>query len=739
MEKHDITLLLVEDDKITRNVYKQLLGQIIARVVTAGDGEEGYHAFLEHHPDIILTDIKMPVMNGLDMINKIRTHSKQVRIVIMSAYGDSRFFLKAIESGVKGFLTKPLNNTQLQEIILEQINDILLEKKLHQEEVKRQIAEMERDRSENILRGLSLATAAFFQRGVNAITVNEALSKIGTITQVSRVYIFRKELFKGEEVISQIYEWVAVGVETQMENEELIHIPVKSKVFARWHQLLSQRKNLVSIIREIEDPDEREVLQLQQIKSVLAIPIFVRNDWWGFIGFDDCVNERIWSESEINALGMLAFNLGGAIYRRNVEDELNSLNVNLEKRVKERTLALQQEVAERTFAEQLLRESEEKYRLIYENANDGIVLLKNGHVFLINPRVSDIFKCMPRDIIGKEFSGFFLPEFANDLNEFLLSQESSVLKDRGEILVEMKGGRWIELKTTFIEWDGEPAHLAFISDVTKRKQAEKELFELNAHLEKRISEEIQRVEQQQQLLVQKSKLESIGELSAGLAHEINQPLGGISMGLDNIQFRMADGTLNNDYLKDKISKLFGDIDRIRNIIDHVRIFSRDQEKQEMESVDIIHVINNALDMVRRQFIDHHVDLQIHLSSEKAFTLGNGYRLEQVLLNLLSNAKYAVEERARQVDRPSNYQKKIMVSIETKGEKHVIQVEDNGTGIEEAVIPNIFNPFYTTKSEEKGTGLGLSISYGIIKEMNGEINVESVPKDFTRIIIILPKK
>jgi len=321
---------------------------------------------------------------------------------------------------------------------------------------------------------------------------------------------------------------------------------------------------------------------------------------------------------------------------------------------------------------------------------------------------------MPRDIIGKEFSGFFLPEFADDLNEFLLSQESSEINERKEIMVEMKEGRWIELKTTFIDWDGEPAHLAFISDVTKRKQAEKELFELNAHLEKRISEEIQRVEQQQQLLV--PKLESIGELSAGLAHEINQPLGGISMGLDNIQFKLADGTLNNDYLKDKINKLFGDIDRIRNIIDHVRIFSRDQEKQEMESVDIESVINKAMDMVRRQFLDHHVDLQIVFPEEKIYTMGNGYRLEQVLLNLLSNAKYAVEERARQIDRPVDYRKMIQVGVESKGNQHFIVVEDNGTGIEKEVIPNIFNPFYTTKSEEKGTGLGLSISYGIIKEM-----------------------
>jgi len=91
-------------------------------------------------------------------------------------------------------------------------------------------------------------------------------------------------------------------------------------------------------------------------------------------------------------------------------------------------------------------------------------------------------------------------------------------------------------------WDFEPATLAFISDITKQKNAEDDLHELNRDLAKRIKEEIDRVKVQQQLLVQKSKLESIGELSAGLAHEINQPLGGISMGLENLLL----STTNND-------------------------------------------------------------------------------------------------------------------------------------------------------------------------------------------------
>jgi len=469
---------------------------------------------------------------------------------------------------------------------------------------------------------------------------------------------------------------------------------------------------------------------------LLAIPIFLKDEWWGFVGFDDCFEERVWSDSEVNSLGMLAYNLGGAIYRKNVEDQLTQLNANLEKRVKQRTTALEQEVVERKFTESLLRESEEKYRLIYENANDGIILVKNYDVFLINPKVSDIFDLFPREIIGKKLADFFLPDYAETFDQILSHENFEEGADLYELSVELHRGKWIELKVSFIVWDNTPAHLIFISDITKRKVAEKDLFNLNAQLEARIREEISRVEQQQQILVQKSKIESIGELSAGLAHEINQPLVGISMGLENMHNRLVENALTDDYLKNKINMLFADIERIQNIINHVRIFSRDQEKQELEVVDIPTVITNALSLVSRQFIDHDVDLRTCIPDGDFLTKGNGYRLEQVLLNVLSNAKYAVEERERLTQ--NSFKKLIMVSLEADDKNHVITIEDNGVGISEKVIPQIFNPFFTTKSEEKGTGLGLSISYGIIREMQGAIQVESEVNNFTKVIITLPK-
>lgn len=737
MEKLDISMLLVEDDTVIQNIYTQILSKHVSKLYVASDGEEGYNSYLENNPDLILTDIKMPVMNGLDMIKKIREKDKLMRIIIMSAYGESRFFLKAIETGVKGFLVKPVETEHLLNIIREQANDILLEKRFEEETAKRHIAEAERDRGESILRALSQATASFFSHGVNDKTVNEVLKVIGERANVSRVYIFK--LFKNEDekFINHIYEWVAEGIAPQINNENLQRIPTSDPVFKSWEEKMINHQNVVGVISDFDELTQ-EILADQDIRSLLAIPIYVKNNWWGFIGFDDCTDDRVWTDSEINALEMLAFNLGGAIYRREVEEEMTRLNASLEERVWERTKDLEQEVAERTIAENLLRDSEEKYRLIYENANDGILLIMNNIITLVNPKLTEMIGLLPKEIIGRTFSSMVVPQFTEYVKLYFEKGEEISKFEKDELEVQMLNEKWLILKATHIQWDLEPASLVFVSEITKRKIAEKDLHELNRNLEKRVDEELKRVSTQQQLLIQKSKIESIGELSAGLAHEINQPLGGISMGLENILFNLDEDGINDEYLRKKINLLFKDIDRIQKIIEHVRLFSRDQDNSVIEKFSINQVLDNALSLVSKQFAGRNIKLERNIPDETIEALGNQYRLEQVILNLLSNARYAIDDKAKHVE-PEKFSKLISVILEKNSTHTIITITDNGTGIKDEIISKIFDPFFTTKSEEKGTGLGLSISYGIISEMNGDITVKSKESEFTTVVIKLLNK
>ena len=736
MKKLDISLLLVEDDRVIRSIYEQILIKKVENIIIAVDGSDGYQKYLDNKPDLILSDIKMPIMNGLDMVKKIRINDKSQRIIIMSAYGESRFFLKAIEAGVKGFLVKPVETDYLLSVIEEQANDILLEKRLKDEAIKRQTAELERDKGESILQGLSQATATFFSHGVNDKTVNNVLKLIGEKADVSRTYIFKLHELKDETHISHTYEWVAKDITPQINNDELISIPIYDPMFSSWAERMNIRKNVMGITEDFDDLT-KSVLSSQDIQSVLAIPIFVKNTWWGFIGFDDCISKRLWTDSEINALEMLAFNLGGAIYRMEVEENMSRLNASLEERVWERTKDLEQEVAERTIAENLLRDSEEKYRLIYENANDGILLIMDNLIYLVNPKMTEIIGLLPKDIIGKTLSSLVKSSYTDTIDSYFLEQNEGAENEKKDLEVQMLNGKWLELKSTRISWDLEPAILVFISDISKRRIAELELHELNRNLEKRIKEEISRANSQQQLLVQKSKLESIGELSAGLAHEINQPLGGLSMGLENILFHTNEEGADENYLRSKINLLFNDIERIQKIIEHVRLFSREQDNLTTEKISVNEVIVNALSLVSKQLANHNIKLNFTKPDNSINTLGNKFRLEQVFLNLLSNARQAVDEKALQVS-PDSFIKQITISILEKSSSVVITIIDNGIGINKKILSKIFNPFFTTKSEKKGTGLGLSISYGIISEMQGIIDVKSEEGVFTTVTISLPK-
>ncbi|HUW07940.1 MAG TPA: ATP-binding protein [Williamwhitmania sp.] len=274
-----------------------------------------------------------------------------------------------------------------------------------------------------------------------------------------------------------------------------------------------------------------------------------------------------------------------------------------------------------------------------------------------------------------------------------------------------------------------------MKEVKQQRENEHRITELNKNLERRLVEELRKQEQQQELLAQKSKLESLGTLAAGIAHEINQPLGGISMGLDNIQLKLLEGHLSNDYLNKKIDSLFKHVDRIKKIIEHTRTFSRSQRQVLFGKINVNEVVSNALLMISAQMEEHAIDLEVVLGTIDGFVLGDAYRIEQVVLNLLSNAIHAVEERERADVK--GYVKSVKIQTYMEEGVAVVVVWDNGIGIPHEHLDKIFDPFFTTKKEDKGTGLGLSITYGIVKDMLGELWVESKPNEYTRMRVMLP--
>ena len=236
-------------------------------------------------------------------------------------------------------------------------------------------------------------------------------------------------------------------------------------------------------------------------------------------------------------------------------------------------------------------------------------------------------------------------------------------------------------------------------------------------------------QEKQQLLIQKSKLESLGEMAAGVAHEINQPLGIILLSLENVLFKISAKKASRQYLDDKFTSIFNNISKIKTIIDHIRTFSHDQKSIIIERINVNEVIRNACSFINEQYGYHNISLNLSLDEDIGYSMGNNQKMEQVIFNLLSNAKFALEEKdALSMSDP--FEKEINISTYSDDKKIYIDVKDNGIGIKKDNLHNIFNPFFTTKSVGVGTGLGLSIVYGIITEMKGAITIESKRNEFT---------
>ncbi|MBI4979227.1 MAG: PAS domain S-box protein [Spirochaetes bacterium] len=253
-----------------------------------------------------------------------------------------------------------------------------------------------------------------------------------------------------------------------------------------------------------------------------------------------------------------------------------------------------------------------------------------------------------------------------------------------------------------------------------------------------VSERV-RIEEERQkhtrALLQNDKLKALGELAAGMAHEIAQPLTGIGLAAESTLSRLHDAGAAGDYARKKINDIADYVERIKRIIDHVRTFSRERTLELKSGCDARESIQNALSLVGTQYRNHSIIIETAISAAPLIINGNIYELEQVILNLLANAKYAVEARAGK--NTAGYGKKIHISAIRNDNNVIIEIRDNGIGIPAENIEKIFTPFFTTKPINEGTGLGLSVSLGILQAMKGTITVESVPDEFTLARISLP--
>lgn len=277
------------------------------------------------------------------------------------------------------------------------------------------------------------------------------------------------------------------------------------------------------------------------------------------------------------------------------------------------------------------------------------------------------------------------------------------------------------------------------------KITSKIITRMNEELEKKIDERTRELTETQTRLFQTSKLAILGEMAAGLAHEINQPLAGIMLTVENLRKLKEVGKLTDKGFQTKLDDLKNLSRRIDRTIKHMRTFAR-QDEVKFEEMNINEAIESVLDLLLGQQLRlHEIEVIKNLSQELPMIIGEPYQIEQVIVNLISNARDAMDKKEKQILEGrlsvSGYKKilKIITSYNMDDKTVETAFVDNGTGMPKKVVEKIFVPFITTKDVTEGCGLGMSISYGIIKNHQGTINVESKEGKGTTIKVILPVK
>jgi histidine kinase len=349
-----------------------------------------------------------------------------------------------------------------------------------------------------------------------------------------------------------------------------------------------------------------------------------------------------------------------------------------------------------------LKKSQQKYRSLFYSGPDPIFVLDCHSLDILdaNPVAADIYGFPRKELVGKSFSEISeeftterLSSFASGGDEGLASciffpKAIHYRKGRDPFIVNVHACGTI--------YEDKPAIIVSTNDIT-------DMIEKDAQL------------------IQASKMKTLGEMSAGIAHEINQPLNAIKIGSEYLNLlAQRGGTPPMNQLQKVVTEISKQVDRAAEIITTLREFGRKADLTK-DKFDISKPLRGVLNILGQQFKLENIELKIDLSENLPKILAHSNRLEQVLFNLVSNARDAINMKEDQSDKSPR-----IISIKTFGQdgRVCISVADTGTGIPESKLDKIFEPFYTTKEVGKGMGLGLAISFGIVRDYQGDIKVVS---------------
>lgn len=673
-------ILVIDDEGSILTVLEQYLAERGYDVATADSGAKALELCASHHFDVALVDLKLPDYSGLELIGAFKERYSAMRCIIMTAFASLESSIEALKLNAFDYILKPFELVNVGEVVDAAYNNLLLGDESTRmvqalEEANRQLEESKEDLHKKIMRANEELAIA-----------GESIKK--HVTRLKMLYQMGRDISTNEDWGDSLDRFLmALCKYLEAEGTGLLlfsDFGRTLKVRTSYHLESDVLEHALGVLFEAHSKDacSSEVFHLESCSSGLATTCLAMKQPWEHTAIPLLYKGR-W-------LGFLLVKKRYATRRAYLNDYhfINTIQT-----------ILTEEVANAVNISRL-RELKNFNETVLENINSGVLTTDNsGRIIFLNGRATE----MLGDISGKKlgFDDLFTnPIGPGGLFEHIISRDRRSMSFEGILKLPGGGTIPVRINTTVVEVDDYHGMriVAVFEDLTEQRAMEKEL---------------RRADQ----------LRSLGELSAGVAHEIRNPLAGIATTAQVLREKLAGDEEKIKY----INVILDEIKRLDDIINNLLNFARPLTPAPTQ-LRIGPVLENALQLLADEAAERNVALRLDNELGDDLCVLDGDQIKQVALNLILNGVQACGDGGD-----------MTVSVRTSSNPEWVEIEfrDTGEGISPEAAEKLYNPFFTTRPQ--GTGLGLSITQKIIESLGGSIRHESELGKGTRFFVEFPRK